>query len=156
MRLRAVFSANLVLALMFAGAANGQDVRTEPVVFDPDGSAVTVEGVIEGYHIVDYTLEAEAGATLCVRLQTDHTANYFNVLPPGSEEAIFIGSVSGGEWTGALPVDGEYRVRVYLMRSAARRNESADYALRLMVGGASNAGAACRIPAAAVTGSGTG
>ena len=56
------------------------------------------------------------------------------MLPPGSEdEAIFVGSSGGNEWTGTLPADGEYKLRVYLMRSAARRNETASYTLTVTV-----------------------
>ncbi len=35
----------------------------------------------------------------------------------------------GPEWSGILPEDGEYKLRVYLMRSAARRNEIANFTL---------------------------
>ena len=63
-----------------------------------------------------------------VTLRTSNSAAYFNVLPPGSNHAaIFVGSTSGNQFTGTLPADGEYKLRVYLMRSAARRNEHANY-----------------------------
>jgi hypothetical protein len=78
---------------------------------------------------------------MSVKFATRHGANYFNVLPPGSNDiAIFVGSSGGNEWSGALPSDGDYTVRVYLMRSAARRNESASYTLTVGVtGGGSEA-----------------
>jgi hypothetical protein len=66
---------------------------------------------------------------MSVTLKTSNNANYFNVLPPGSQAAIAIGSTVGHEWTGTLPADGDYTIRVYLMRSAARRNETARYSL---------------------------
>ena len=34
-----------------------------------------------------------------------------------------------------LPTDGDYKVRVYLMRNAARRNEVSDYTLTISVTG---------------------
>ena len=61
------------------------------------------------------------------------------MLPPGSEVALFVGSTSGNEWFGALPADGGYRVRVYLARSAARRNETARYALTVGIKGHADA-----------------
>jgi hypothetical protein len=80
---------------------------------------------------------------MSVALKTSNGANYFNVLPPGSTgEAIFIGSTSGNDWTGPLPADGEYTVRVYLMRSAARRNETADYTLTVGITGSAATSAA--------------
>ena len=42
------------------------------------------------------TLRARTGQTLTASLKSTHKANYFNVLPPGSQDAaIFIGSTSG-------------------------------------------------------------
>ena len=38
---------------------------------------------------------------------------------------MFVGSTSGNRFSGVLPTDGDYAIRVYLMRNAARRNESA-------------------------------
>lgn len=75
-----------------------------------------------------------------VRLHTRHGANYFNLLPPGSsEEALFIGSSEGNEWSGTLSQSGTYTVRVYLMRSAARRGESARYTVEFSIDGAGHA-----------------
>jgi hypothetical protein len=102
-----------------------------------------VKGSLKGDKTIDYKLRAKAGQTMSVALKTSNGANYFNVLPPGSTgEAIFVGSTSGNEWTGALPADGEYTVRVYLMRSAARRNETADYTLSVGITGSAAAPAA--------------
>jgi hypothetical protein len=57
------------------------------------------------------------------------------VLPPGSTDvAMYVGQ-TGDDFTGVLPTDGDYTVRVYLMRSAARRNESSDYGLTISVTG---------------------
>jgi hypothetical protein len=93
-------------------------------------SAATVTDSLKGDKTIDYTLRAKAGQTITVTLRTSNGANYFNVLPPGSNDvAFFVGSTSGNEFTGVLPTDGEYKIRVYLMRSAARRNEKADYTL---------------------------
>lgn len=86
---------------------------------------------------------------MSVTPKTSNASNYFNVLPPGSnDEAIFIGSTSGNEWTDSLPADGEYSIRVYLMRSAARRNEAADYTLTVgITGSAASSSASEAAPA---------
>ena len=69
-------------------------------------------------------------------MQTSNGANYFNILPPGSRDiAMFVGSSSGNSFLGVLPTDGDYAIRVYLMRSAARRNEAASYKLTVGVTG---------------------
>ena len=38
-------------------------------------------------------------------------------------------------WTDVLPESGTYKVRVYLMRSAARRNEKASYTMDFAITG---------------------
>ena len=47
---------------------------------------------------------------------------------------MYVGQ-TGEAYTGMLPTDGDYTVRVYLMRSAARRNEVSDYTLTISVAG---------------------
>lgn len=128
------------LWLIVSPVVQAGEIRTQPVQFAKGHSSATIEGKIKGEQTIDYTLRAKAGQTMSVTLKTSNGANYFNVLPPGSDgEAIFIGSTSGNEWTGALPADGEYKVRVYLMRSAARRNETASYTLTVGITGKPNA-----------------
>ena len=42
------------------------------------------------------------------------------------------------QYEGTLPATGDYKIRVYLMRSAARRNEVANYRLEMIVSGAAH------------------
>jgi heat shock protein HslJ len=59
---------------------------------------------------------------------------YFNVLPPGSETALVNSSITGNQpWSGTLPADGDYTVRVYLMRAAARQGVKADHTLKVAI-----------------------
>lgn len=127
------FARRLALACWVAcspWAVASDRIESHPLVFAKGSSTATVESTLQGGQIKDYRLRARAGQTLSVTLKSNHGANYFNVMPPGSQgEALFVGSSGGNEWSGKLPVDGEYTVRVYLMRSAARRNETARYTL---------------------------
>ncbi|MFN9209783.1 MAG: hypothetical protein ACK6DI_02500, partial [Betaproteobacteria bacterium] len=127
-----------------AGASAAEGIESRPIQFAKGASSATVQGSLKGDRTIDYTLRAKAGQTMTVALKTSNSANYFNVLPPGSTgEAIFTGSSGGNKWTGPLPADGQYTVRVYLMRSAARRNETADYTLTVgITGGGATSGAA--------------
>lgn len=117
-----------------------EGIRTVPVHFKKGSSQATIQGQIKGRETIDYVLGARAGQTMTVTLKTKHTALYFNVLPPGSEEAIFVGQTSGSHFEGKLPKDGDYRVRVYLVRAAARRDESAKYTLTVKITGHEAAG----------------
>jgi hypothetical protein len=128
----------LLMAWVMAGASTSfaDAIESRPLQFAKGTSAATVKGSLQGDKTIDYKLRARAGQTMTVTLKTSNGANYFNVLPPGSNDAaIFIGSTSGDEFTGALPADGEYKIRVYLMRSAARRHETADYTLTVGITG---------------------
>lgn len=129
-------------------ALDASAIEVKPIRFAKGESMATVKGVLAGDQIIDYTLRTSAGQTMSVKLETDNASNYFNVLPPGSKDAaIFIGSTSGTEWTGALPVNGEYTIRLYLMRSAARRAESARFTLTVGVTGSPGSAARGAAPA---------
>jgi len=123
------------LLLVPVASVSGQGIRQERVAFKAGTSSATIKGSIKGDESVDYVLGARRDQTMSVTLTTSNGSNYFNVLPPGSEEAIAIGSTIGTRWTGTLPADGDYRIRLYLMRNAARRNEQAAYTLSVGVTG---------------------
>jgi hypothetical protein len=128
----------LSLLLLFSSlpALAADDIREERVHFQAGTSGATVKGHLRGRDDVDYVLKAKAGQHMTVELHSDNPQNYFNILPPGSsDEAIFVGSSSGNRFDGTLPDSGDYRVRVYLMRAAARRDEQAHYSLNIHIGG---------------------
>lgn len=111
-------------------------IRTERVHFKKGSNSATIEGTIKGSQTIDYVLGASAGQSMNVSLATKHGATYFNILAPGqNEEAMFNGSVSENQYEGTLPASGDYKIRVYMMRSAARRNEVARYRLEMIVNG---------------------
>ncbi len=127
---RAAPVALLLLLVTSSPASAAEGIRTERVQFDRGETSATVQGSIRGYEAIDYQLGARAGQRMAVTLETDNTSNYFNVLPPGSDAAaLFIGSIKGNSFDGVLPASGDYRIRVYLMRNAARREEKASYRL---------------------------
>ena len=145
---RALFSVLASLLLISSPVAHADEIRTQAVQFAKGHSSAIIKGTIKGSLTIDYTLRAKAGQIMSVKLKSGNGANYFNVLPPGSNDtAIFIGSTSGNDWTGPLPADGEYKVRVYLMRSAARRNETAHYTLTVGITGSPQASDFGKAPA---------
>lgn len=125
----ASFIAALVLSAACGPATAG--MRREEVRFGKGAVETTINGRIKGHDYVDYLLSARKGATLTITFAPSNLATYFNLLPPGSESALFIGSTSGNSFTGGLPSDGTYTIRVYLIRSAARRKESSRYTLKV-------------------------
>jgi hypothetical protein len=135
--MKSLLSAVLSVAVLgSSGAAAPVMIRKEPVRFKAGESSATVKGTIKGDDTVDYVLAAQKGQSMTVALETTNRSMYFNVLPPGSEEAVFIGSISGEKYEGTLPASGDYTVRLFLMRSAARRGETAAYTIKFAVTGA--------------------
>ena len=139
MRTKSVITPLLLAAFLLLTnqpAIAGRDTRTEQVHFKHGASSSVIEGSITGYEIVDYVLRANKGQHMNVSMATDNTINYFNILAPGEDEiAIFNGSISDNQYEGVLSGNGDYKIRVYLMRSAARRNETANYRLEVIVTG---------------------
>jgi len=131
--------ASIVLALLLTSSPvwAQPSIKQQPIEFKEGQTAATIKGSLKGDQIVDYTLRASAGQAMVVRFKPSNPSAYFNVMPPGSDQAIFIGSTSGNRYEGALPASGDYTVRVYLMRNAARRGETASYTISFGVSGAS-------------------
>ncbi|MCC0001558.1 MAG: SH3 domain-containing protein [Methylobacteriaceae bacterium] len=128
-------AACLVLSTSLACGASlaKEESRTVRLTFK-DGRA-SASDAIRGYEYVDYVFPAGASESLEVELKTANTATYFNLLAPGQKEvAFFIGSTSGKRFAGKAPSSGDYTARVYMMRSAARRGEKANFRLAITLG----------------------
>jgi hypothetical protein len=134
-----IFIGSLVSVMIAATQVRAEGIRSERVQFAKGTSGAVIKGRLKGREVVDYKLGARAGQNMIVDFETSHTANYFNILAPGETDvAFFIGSLDGGRFEGELPANGDYTIRVYLMRSAARRAESADYRLKVSIGAKTN------------------
>lgn len=122
------------LSVWSADATGERSVK--PIAFAKGKTATAIEGRIEGRAYVDHTLHAAAGQTLTVRLKAASHSAQFNLLPPGSPDAAMaIGEFSDNQFSGLLPDDGTYTIRVFLNRAAARRNAASNYTLGVGVGG---------------------
>jgi hypothetical protein len=124
----------MLLATAAIGPLSAGDIRTERVHFKTGATSAVVEGSIKGYESVDYVLGARKGQYMNVSMATDNTANDFNILAPGETDvAMFNGSMAENQYEGTLPASGDYKVRVYMMRGAARRDEVAHYRLEMII-----------------------
>jgi hypothetical protein len=130
--LRALLAALLLLSSPLRA---DDDIRTEHIKLAAGASSATISGQVSGRESVDYLLDARAGQKLVAVLDADSRMAYFNVLPPGSDEAIFIGSTLGERYEGVLPSTGSYTLRVYLMAAGGRRGESSRYTLAVALTG---------------------
>lgn len=130
----ALLAAGSVHAAPAAPAAPGTAAARE-IRLAPGATATEVRGKLQGSADATYRLQAAAGQTLTVELASAQPSLQFNVLAPGTQEAMFMGSVSGPRAQVVLPDDGSYRIVVFLVRSAARRAESGAFTLKVSITG---------------------
>jgi hypothetical protein len=119
----------VILFTLISAPICAHEIRQVRLQLKPGAIGTTIKDSIKGYQSVDYQFYAGAGQSIVVNFKTNNLSAYFNVMPPGTNEAIFIGSTSGNRFEDVLPADGVYTIRVYLMRNAARRHETANYTL---------------------------
>ena len=132
-RLRALAVA-FIATLLSTATLFAQQIETHRISFPSSATGTTVSGSIRGSEIIDFVLNARAGQRMTVQMSTDNPSAYFNVNRSGRASAIHIGSTDGLAYNGILPESGDWVVRVYLIRAAARRGEVANYSVTFSIG----------------------
>ena len=121
----------LLAGVLLTGTALTAEAAKQ-IAFGKGKSSASVSGKVKGSDDVDYVIRASAGQTMTVDFKAGKGAAYFNVLPPGSTgEAIFVGSSEGNHFKAALPSDGDYTIRVYLMGGAKDSGKPVNYTLKV-------------------------
>jgi hypothetical protein len=121
----------LLAGVLLTGTALTAEAAKQ-IAFGKGKSSASVSGKVKGSDDVDYVIRASAGQTMTVDFKAGKGAAYFNVLPPGSTgEAIFVGSSEGNHFKAALPSDGDYTIRVYLMGGAKDSDKPVNYTLKV-------------------------
>ena len=112
----------------------GSNICTKRVQFQPGASSKVIKGSIKDDQTVDYLINARKGQSANISLGSKNSSAYFNLIAPGETNvAIFNSSNEGNQFEGKLTKTGDYKVRVYLMRNVARRNEVANYSLDISI-----------------------
>ena len=106
-----------------------------PLVLFSNEAVLKNSGTIKGYNSVDYKVNIELGQKLRVDLKSSNRFVYFNVNPPNSNSAIFIGNnmAEPDRFESKLLKPGEYVIRVYFMRNEARREHIAKFDLDIKI-----------------------
>ena len=103
----------------------------ERVKFQSRHSSATLKGRIVGFDAKDYVVGAKAGQTMALRLASSHTSTYF-VIYSINGRATDMNETR--EWSETLSESGDYLIRVFMMRSAARRKgAAANFALSISI-----------------------
>jgi hypothetical protein len=128
-----------LLAITLIGNAAA---ATKQIQFAKGKSSATISGTVKGGEDVDHVLRANAGQTLNIDFKASKGAAFFNVVPPGSTyEALFVGMNEGDHYSGTLPRDGEYIIRVYLKGAAKDSGKPVKYTLKVGIPAGDKAGA---------------
>jgi hypothetical protein len=88
-------SGTTMVAMAAEGMPPDPDRRVQTVTFAKGETSKTLSGRIRGREYVDFLVAAGAGQRLAVTLKRGNAMNYFNIIAPGANEAVFIGSTSG-------------------------------------------------------------
>lgn len=113
---------SLFLMLICATGAAAQNKKIN-VSFKAGTTNANYSSTVSKYDSVDYYITAKSGQKISVKLTAANTSLYFLVTKAGGVEAIADDARDATEWSGELPEDGNYIVRVYLFRNAARTNK---------------------------------
>ena len=128
--IRSWLAALAVLTLAAAPLARSDEAAQKgPIQVDASKGEVTEKGKITGEEFVDYTFLAEVGKSLSIVLETNSKNAHFDLIAPGSETPIYKSGITGDRYLANVRTSGEYRARVYLVRRAARKGESASYSI---------------------------
>jgi len=133
MRLKCFFATGLSLVLALYTMNSVAQTRVDTVLFERGSDSISIPGHIEGREYFDYLIRAKAGQAMIVSLESNNRFAFFNVMPPDTDIAIFVGSTLGDRFESHLPATGEYTIRVYLIRAAARRGEKGSYTLDVRI-----------------------
>jgi hypothetical protein len=133
-RIRSVAAVIASAFLLCSLALQAQQRQTKQLKIPTGKTSISASGSITGYQDIDYIVNAAAGQTMTVTLKTNKTSNYFLVYGPADKETAIYNSDAGDQtWTKTLDQSGDYTVRVYLYRNAARNNVKANFTVTVTV-----------------------
>ena len=120
----------LSLFVLFADSAAAQGKQR--VRFGRGSSSATLKGSVRGYAYRDYVVPASAGQVLNVRLRSPNTFSVLSVFLPNGDNLE--GALQVDQFSGELPVSGNYVIRIGMMRAQARRRGSvSNYSLTISI-----------------------
>jgi hypothetical protein len=114
------------------GVATDAGSAPERIVLRGGTSEATVRGTVSGYEDKDYRLVARAHQVLSVRLRSSNMYTVFRIVSDKPEADRKPLAAEVASFTGELSESGEYAIRVFMMRTGARKkNAVADFTLKV-------------------------
>lgn len=109
----------LVAAAIFVSPTNTFGQAKTRIRFPAGASSTAVRGTIRGYAYRDYVVRATADQTINVAVASANTYTVFTIFRPGGDNLD--GATQMDEFSGPLPVTGDFVIRVAMMRAGARK-----------------------------------
>jgi hypothetical protein len=109
--------------------------RRVRVALAEGNAALNFEDENRDFEAVSYVVPLRQRQWLHVLLATDNASNCFDIHAPGEPRPVYVGADSGNTCQLLAPTTGDYTVRVFLLRLAARDGQSARYTLELKLTG---------------------
>ncbi|PXW77701.1 hypothetical protein C7451_104197 [Blastomonas natatoria] len=135
MKLRFQLAASLLVAgavaLPMVSLAQAPMPRPERIQFAKGASSKAIKGVLKGDQSRTFLVNLRAGQKMTVKLVANNASANFNVTAPGAMQAMFIGSISGTDFAETIASSGDYKIDLFLMRNAARRNETVSFTITI-------------------------
>ena len=123
-----LLSVTIILSSLVSVAAQSNPQR---IRFARGHSSTTISSRIAGFDTKDYVVGASAGQEMTVRLKSSNPGAYF-VIYSINGRATDMNETT--EWSERLSESGDYLIRVFMMRSAARRKGAvASYTLSVAI-----------------------
>ena len=114
--MRSILAILIVLfGLQVPASAQGQAVR---VNFPRGQSSTVVKGRIAGFDTKDYLIRARIGQTMSLHLTSSNPYTYFIIYSINGHGNDMMETT---DWTEVLNQNGDYQIRVFMMRAGARR-----------------------------------
>lgn len=126
-------AAGLLLLAFSQSVPAQQPIPAYPIALQ-GSDVVQVKGKLKGpdHSTRDYVVHVKQGETLSVVLEAGNASTYFNVLPSGSNDALFVGEMQDErKWQQRMESEGDYIIRLYINRAVARRGVSSRYTLSI-------------------------
>jgi hypothetical protein len=121
-RPRKLARAVTILMLLFLPLSIFPQGAPQRVRFHSGHSSATLKGRIVGFDTKDYVVGAKAGQVMDLHLSSSNQSTYF-VIYSINGRATDMNETT--VWSENLSESGDYLIRVFMMRSAARRKGAA-------------------------------
>lgn len=110
----------VLLGASIAFIAEKADAQAKTRLRFPRGaSSTSIKGTVRGYAYRDYVVRANADQAITASVSSANTYTILTIFRPDGENLE--GAAQVDEFSGTLPLTGDYVIRVGMMRAGARK-----------------------------------